>query len=255
MTTFDRTTFDRITVDERDDRVVVTLNRPGSRNAIDLEMGTELAQVCAGLEAHPKPLLLAGSGGFFAAGADIAQLLERGRHEALLGLNSSLFRRIYQLPMPTVAAIDGPALGGGAELAFSCDLRVGSTRARFASPEPQLGIIAGAGATWLLPRLVGEPLARRVLLAGHVIEAQEALATGLLATVVEPEETLDAAHELIDRMSTMSAIALRLTKYVLNSEGAHPSADLLANALLFEDEQKQKRMQAFLDRRSTRVEA
>jgi enoyl-CoA hydratase len=239
-------------LDERDDRLVVRLNRPQVRNAIDAEMVGELHEVCARLEREPLPLLLtSGTPGFFAAGADVAELLERGRDQALRGVNSTLFERIRRLPMPTVAAVDGYALGGGAELAYACDLRVASTRVRFANPEPNLGIIAGAGACWRLKELVGEPLAKLVLLAGHPIGAEEALSSRLVASLHEPERVEAAAHALIDRMGAMSPAALRLTKLVLDAPpGAHPLADHLAQAVLFEDPDKRSRMRAFLDRRS-----
>jgi enoyl-CoA hydratase len=244
--------YHRLLVDDLADRMVVTLNRPEARNAVDFEMGQELHDVCRRLEQKPKPMLLCGGDGFFAAGADIGQLLLRGRDEALAGINSSLFQRVRRLPMPTVAAVDGYALGGGAELAYSCDIRVASTRVKFGNPEPDLGIIAGAGATWLLPKLVGEPLAKLVLLAGHIMDADEALSSRLVARVVEPAQLLGVAHELIDRMAAMSATALRLTKYVLDAEGPHPVADLLANAILFEDDEKERRMTEFLERRAAR---
>lgn len=126
-----------VTVDEHDDRVVVTLNRPEKRNAIDAAMVEELHRVCAELERQPRLLLLTGgTDGIFAAGADIAQLRERGKLDALAGINSGLFARIRALPLPTVAAIDGPALGGGAELGHPCDLRVCTHRAVFGQPAP-----------------------------------------------------------------------------------------------------------------------
>lgn len=247
------TDYGYLAVEELPDRMVVQLNRPSARNAISLEMGRELHDVCSRLETDPKPMLLTGCDGFFAAGADIGELIHRGRHEALAGINSSLFQRIHRLPMPTVAAIDGYALGGGAELAYSCDIRVASTTARFANPEPDLGILAGAGATWRLPALVGEPLAKLVLLTGHVVEAPEALSSRLVAAVVPAEQLLTTAHALIDRMAAMSPVALRLTKYVMDAGSVHPVADLLANAALFEDSEKQRRMQSFLDRRAARA--
>jgi enoyl-CoA hydratase len=246
------TDYEYLTVVELPDRMVVWLNRPDARNAISAEMGRELHDVCSRLEAGPMPMLLTGCDGFFAAGADIGELISRGRHEALAGINSSLFQRIRRLPMPTVAAVDGYALGGGAELAYSCDIRVASTTARFGNPEPDLGILAGAGATWRLPALVGEPLAKLVLLAGHVIEAPEALSSRLVAAVVPAEQLMTTAHALIDRMAVMSPVALRLTKYVMDAGDVHPVADLLANATLFEDAEKHRRMQAFLDRSAAR---
>ena len=132
-------------VEESDDRVVVTLHRPQARNAIDAAMIGELHDVCAGLERQPRLLLLTGAGGVFAAGADIAELRARGREQALQGINSRLFDRIARLPLPTVAAVDGFALGGGAELAYACDLRLASPTATFGNPEPGLGILAAAG--------------------------------------------------------------------------------------------------------------
>ncbi|MFI6496599.1 enoyl-CoA hydratase/isomerase family protein [Nonomuraea typhae] len=237
-------------VEEKPDRVVVRLHRPEARNAIDAEMVGDLHAVCGLLERDPRPLLLTGGDGVFAAGADIGELLRRGREQALQGINSTVFERIRRLPMPTVAAVDGHALGGGAELAYACDIRLASTRARFGNPEPHLGIIAGAGACWRLRELVGEPLAKLVLLAGHTIEAPEALASRLVAALHEPGELETAAHRLIDRMTEVSPAALRLTKLVLDAPpSAHPVADHLAQAVLFEDSDKEARMRKFLDRK------
>ncbi|WP_219825411.1 enoyl-CoA hydratase/isomerase family protein [Nonomuraea typhae] len=237
-------------VEEKPDRVVVRLHRPEARNAIDAEMVGDLHAVCGLLERDPRPLLLTGGDGVFAAGADIGELLRRGREQALQGINSTVFERIRRLPMPTVAAVDGHALGGGAELAYACDIRLASTRARFGNPEPHLGIIAGAGACWRLRELVGEPLAKLVLLAGHTIEAPEALASRLVAALHEPGELEAAAHRLIDRMAAVSPVALRLTKLVLDAPpSAHPVADHLAQAVLFEDSDKEARMRKFLDRK------
>lgn len=241
--------MDTLRIVASDDRLVVRLHRPDARNSINEAMVGELHEVCELLEDEPKPLLLTGGDGFFAAGADIGELLERGRDQALQGINSTLFERVRRLPMPTVAAVDGYALGGGAELAYACDIRIASTSAVFGNPEPSLGIIAGAGACWRLRELVGEPLAKLVLLAGHRVDAQEALRAGLVAEVHERADLEAAAHRLIDRMSSMSAAALRLTKLVLDAPpGAHPVTDHLAQAVLFEDPDKHARMRKFLDR-------
>jgi len=243
--------FSSLTVDERADRLVVTLARPERRNAIDGWMVDELQAVCAELERAPRLLLLTGGAdGVFAGGADIAQLRERGRFEALAAINQGLFARILKLPLPTLAAIDGPALGGGAELAYACDLRICTDRAYFGQPEVRLGILAGAGATYRLPRLVGEGLAKELLFTGRRLSAEEALAVRLVSKVTPPAELLDAAHGLLDEVAKGSPFALRLTKAAVDApEAAHPEVDLLSQALLFEDEEKQARMTAFLDRR------
>ncbi|MFB6549307.1 enoyl-CoA hydratase/isomerase family protein [Streptomyces sp. NPDC056405] len=238
-------------VDERADRVVVTLRRPEARNAINAAMIAELHQVCDLLERRPRLLLLTGHGGVFAGGADIAELRERGRDEALQGINSRLFQRVRRLPMPTLAAVDGWALGGGAELSYACDLRIAGPDAMFGNPEPGLGILAAAGACWRLPELVGESVAKQVLLAGRRLDAQAALARGLVMDVVPADRLLEAGHAVLDTMARSSAAALRLTKLVTDHPGAHPVADDLAQAVLFEGPDKQDRMTRFLNR-STR---
>lgn len=238
-------------VEEADDRVVVVLDRPEVRNAIDAQMVAELHAVCARLEAQPRVLVLTGAGGVFAAGADIRQLRERRREDALAGINSGVFERLAQLPLPTVAAVDGHALGGGAELAYACDFRIATPRARFGNPEPQLGILAAAGACWRLRELVGLPLAKEVLLAGRVLDGAQAHAAGLVGELVEPDELLPAAHALVDRVLRSDPLALRLTKLALAAPpGAHPRFDDVAQAVLFESEAKQQRMTEFLDRRA-----
>ncbi len=238
-------------VEERPDRTVVTLARPQRRNAIDTELVAALHEVCATLEAAPKLLLLTGgTDGVFAGGADIAQLRDRGRAEALGAINNGLFARIRALPLPTLAAVDGPALGGGAELAYACDLRICTARGYFGQPEVRLGIIAGAGATYRLPALVGEGMAKEMLFTGRRVPAAEALAIRLVNQVVpEPADLLPAAHALLDEIALGSALALRLTKLAVDAPAAHPALDLVAQAVLFEDAEKHRRMTQFLDRR------
>ena len=235
-----------LTVEERADRLVVTLCRPSARNAIDAAMVRELHGVCARLEDDPKLLLLTGDGGTFAAGADIGELRARGRDQALQGINSRLFDRIARLPLPTVAAVDGYALGGGAELAYACDLRLASPTAVFGNPEPGLGILAAAGACWRLRDLVGASVAKQVLLAGRRLDADDALRCGLVAEVVPAGDLLGRAHALLDRMARSGPLALRLTKLVADAPGGHPVADDLAQAILFESADKRERMDAFL---------
>jgi enoyl-CoA hydratase len=243
-----------LVVERHDDRVVVRLNRPEVRNAIDAATSAALHDVCADLERDPAVLVVTGTDGVFAAGADIAELRERGRTEALQGINSRLFDRIARLPMPTVAAVDGYALGGGAELAYACDLRVASDRARFGNPEVSLGIVAAAGACWRLRDLVGEPLAKEVLLAGRVLDAAEALACRLVTEVVPPQDLMAAAHALVDRIGRGAPLAVRLTKLALAApRESHPAIDELAQAILFETQEKHDRMTAFLERRAGRV--
>ncbi len=242
-----------LSVDERADRVHAVLDRPEVRNAIDQQLVDELHSLCEKLETEPRLLVVSGAGGTFASGADIGQLRERGRAEALEGINTRIFQRIAALPMPVIAAIDGYALGGGAELAYACDFRIASTRARIGNPEAGLGILAGAGATWRLLELVGEPVAKEILLAGRILTASEALALRLVSEVVEPDELLFAADALADKILLNDPAALMAAKRVLAApRSAHPQVDLDEQAVLFESEQKYARMTAFLERRGTK---
>ena len=239
-----------VLVEERGDRVVLRLNRPKVRNAIDQAMVDALHDACRELESEPRVALIVGAGGTFAAGADIAQLRERRREDALAGINSGIFDRIHKLPMPVIALIDGYALGGGAELAYACDLRIGTPTTKIGNPEPGLGILAAAGAAWRLRELVGEPLANEVLLAGRVLEADEALGVRLLNEVVGADDLEAAGHRLADRITKQAPLATRLTKSALLApREAHPVFDNVAQAVLFETQDKHDRMTAFLERR------
>ena len=244
-------------VEQFDDRVIVRLDRPKSLNSIDQIMVDELHDVCELLEREPKVLILTGAqterGGIFASGADISQLRERRRHDALRGINSSIFARIAALPMPVIAAIDGFAFGGGAELAYAADFRIATTRVKIGNPEPNLGIIAAAGACWRLVELVGEPAAKEILLAGRVLTADEALGISLVTEVCEPEELLGRAHALAERIGGFDPLAIRVSKQVIHApRAAHPVIDNLAQALLFESPEKEARMDDFLQKRSER---
>jgi len=244
--------FSTLLVEERADRVVVLLNRPEVRNAIDQQMVDELHAVCAVLEKDPKVLIIAGTQGVFASGADIAQLRERRRDDALQGINSTIFVRIAKLPMPVIAALDGYCLGGGAELAYAADFRIGTPAVRIGNPETGLGILAAAGASWRLKELVGEPVAKEILLAGRVLKAEEALAVNLVTELHEPAELMDAAHRLADRIARQDPLAVRITKSVFHAPAeAHPVIDQLAQGILFESQAKFDRMQNFLNRKST----
>lgn len=242
--------YDGIRVEEGDDRLVVTLDRPEVKNAIDAAMVDSLHAVCGHLEREPRPLILTGGPVIFAAGADIAQLRQRNRMDALAGINSGLFDRIARLPLPTVAAVAGPAIGGGAELAYACDFRIGTPDVKIGNPEGQLGILAAAGASWRLPELIGEPLAKEVLLVGRTLDADQALAVRLLNEVVAADALLDTAHHWVDRILRNAPLALRITKLALRApRESHPVFDNVAQAILFETDDKYERMDAFLSRR------
>lgn len=254
----DTTGFQTLKVTELPDRLLVQLDRPEVKNAIDQLMVDELHAVCAYLERTPKVMVLfgtpadpeSGAKGIFASGADIAQLRERRRDDALAGINSGIFDRIAKLPMPVIAALDGFALGGGAELAYAADFRIGTPELRMGNPETGLGIMAAAGATWRLKELVGEPIAKEILLAGKVLKGEDCLRVGLITELVSGAELLDAASALADRIGNQDSLAVRITKSVFHTpREAHPVIDTLAQGMLFESQAKFDRMQAFLDRK------
>ena len=155
--------------------------------------------------------------------------------------------------MPVIAAVDGYALGGGAELAYAADIRIGTPGTRIGNPETGLGIIAAAGATWRLPQIVGEARAAELLLTGRQLSAQEALAWGLLSSLHEPDDLLAAAHAIADRIAANDPLATRHTKTALLAPpDRHPEIELELQAELFESTEKHRRMTAFLERRSRR---
>ncbi|OFK69603.1 enoyl-CoA hydratase/isomerase family protein [Corynebacterium sp. HMSC074A09] len=243
---------------ENDEIVVAKLNRPEVRNAIDEQMVAELHELCAQLESDPRILIITGCTvdtskgprGIFASGADIAQLRERRREDALRGINSGIFHRIASLPSPVIAAVDGYALGGGLELALAADFRVSTPFAKFGQPEAGLGIAAAAGATWRLKECVGTPLAKEILLAGRILNGEEALANHLVSELHEPNALVDGALALAGRIAQQDPLAVRLTKQLISMpDAAHPAVDNIAQAVLFESPAKFERMQAFLDRK------
>lgn len=238
-------------IEERDDRVVATLDRPEKRNAIDQSMVDALHELCTILEESPRTLILTGSDGVFAAGADIAQLRDRTAEDARRGINATVFIRIHELPMPVIAAIDGYALGGGAELAYAADIRIATPSLRIGNPEPGLGIIAAAGATWRLPEIVGDARASDLLLTGRTLDAEDALRWGLVSALHPAAELLPAAHGIADRIAANDALATQHTKRALRTPRAgHPSVELELQAELFESPEKHRRMTEFLERKS-----
>ena len=242
----------RLSVSHQENVVLVGLDRPDKHNALDEETVDALHAVLGAASRSPAVLIVhSTTPGIFAAGADIAELKARTSDDALRAINASVFTRLAQHRWPTIAVIDGPALGGGCELALACDLRMASSRAVFAQPELALGILAGAGGNWRLPQLVGLPTARRMLFLGQRLDAEEALAAGLVDAVHAPEDLLAKAIAAAATMAKKSWRALELTKLALRSHAPDTTTfDLAAQALLFESEDKHVRMGAFLDRRA-----
>jgi enoyl-CoA hydratase len=228
---------------------VLTLNRPEVRNAIDLEMVQALGAALDELAPDPevRALILTGAGDkAFAAGADIAQLKERGVGDALMRINSGLFRRLEEHPAPVIAAIRGFALGGGCELAMACDLRIAGRSARFGQPEVGLGIFPGAGAVQRLPRLIGLGRAKELIFTGRIIDAEEAERIGLVNRVVDDDAVLAEARTTALTIARHGALAVNACG---RPNPAFDPLDALGQAVLFESPEKHERMQAFLERK------
>lgn len=233
----------------------VELNRPEVRNAINLEMINALHDALdeLGRRDDVRVLVLSGAGGkAFAGGADIAELRERTHRESFFAINATLFQKVEDFPRPTIAAVDGYALGGGLELALSCDLRVGSKSAKVGLPETGLGIYPAAGGTWRLPRLVGLGRARDLVFTGRILEAEEAYAIGIFERLTEAGEALKTALEVAAQIAKNAPLAVQVAKVSLNAlaRGADPgSIERLGQALLFDSAEKRERMTAFLEKR------
>lgn len=244
-----------VQVTQRENAVWIGLNRPGKHNALDLATSRALQEVFGEAQAAGPAVLVLHSTtpGNFVSGTDIADLAERRAEQALNPVNVRLFEQLASFRWPTIAVIDGPAFGGGLELALACDLRIGTPAARFATPEPSLGIIAGAGGNHRLSRLAGFAVAQRMLYAGDVVDAEAALACGLIDRLVSAAELDAAADALVASIARRSWRALELTKLALRmSQRDTTPFDLVAQGLLYESEDTASRMKAFLEKRRPR---
>jgi enoyl-CoA hydratase len=228
------------------------LNRPEKKNALNHALADALSAALDDARTQPCVLIVySTTPGIFAAGADIAELRDRDADGALLAINAGVFERLEAHRWPTIALIDGPAFGGGCELALACDFRIASDRAVFAQPELGLGIMAGAGANWRLAQLAGLRVARRMLYTGVRLSAAEALDAGLADEVVALESLDAAGQALAAKIARQSWRALELTKLALRAHRpATTTFDSAAQALLFGSQDKYDRMTAFLERRN-----
>ncbi len=238
----------------------VTLKRPEALNALSQDLLMELAEVAQVLAEDPEAqaAIFHGEGRAFAAGADLKEIAAlqdpfAAREYALLG--QQVFGEIAALPIPTIAAIHGYALGGGLELALACDLRVAEKGAKLGLPEVGLGLIPGFGGTQRLPRLIGRGRALDLILTGRHVPAEEALAMGLVNRV--GEDALEEAKRLAKQILKNAPLALALAKESLVrgegldlAEALEIEADLFGYAASTED--MKEGVRAFLEKRSPR---
>jgi enoyl-CoA hydratase len=235
----------------------LTIDRPEVKNALDLETVNSVRESLAKLEADSSVgvLIITGSGETaFVSGADINDIRTRGREEGLAAINSSLFAEIERFPRPTIAAINGYALGGGCELALACDIRIASDTAKFGQPELGLGLIPGAGAPPRLPRIIGMGRAKYLILTGEIMDAKQALEIGLVSAVTPPGQLQIRARELAKKILRQGPMAARLAKIALNASARVDMdsgllIETLAQALCYSSDDKLEGTTAFLEKR------
>jgi enoyl-CoA hydratase/carnithine racemase len=214
--------FDTLRFETEGNLGLLTLDRPERLNAISKQMTLDLAAVVTELESNDevRVVIVTGEGRAFCAGADIKERAENPDDfsvQRTSRLISPTFRRIERLPQVTIAAINGPAAGGGLELALACDLRIASTTARMGLPEVTLGILPGAGGTQRLPRLIGPARAKELMYFGKLIDASKAHAWGIVNEVVVPASLMSKAREWAATLLERPPISLANIKAAVNT--------------------------------------
>ena len=249
--------FTTLRVEVTDGVALVTIDREGARNALSLELQRELRAALDELrhDRDVEALVFTGAGDrAFAAGADINGLRDYTHATAIASGLQRLFDEIEAFEKPTIAAVNGLALGGGCELAMACDLRIASADARFGLPETALGIIPGAGGTQRLTRLVGVGLALDLILTGRLLNADEAREAGLVSRVVAPDALLGTCREVAAKIRERGPLAVRLARMVVRAgtdvdQASGQLIERLAQAVLYETDDKREGVAAFFDKR------
>ncbi len=217
-----------VNVDLQGAVAVLTIDRPKALNALNPEVLADLKAAFEGIDQNTvRCVVLTGAGDkSFVAGADIGSMstMTKAEGEAFGKLGNDIFLMIESFPLPVIAAVNGFALGGGCELAMSCDIRICSDNAMFGQPEVGLGITPGFGGTQRLARLVGMGMAKQLLYTARNIDASEALRIGLVNAVIPQAELLDAALKMAGQIAKNAPIAVRGCKKAVN-EGMQVSID------------------------------
>ena len=245
----------------------LTINRPDKLNALNADVMEALKAVCAWMETADDVRVLVVTGAppnpppegkrakphAFVAGADITEFAGAGSEEIRIKFSDNAVEALWNLSKPTIAMVDGFALGGGCEVACSCDVRIASDRSTFGTPEINLGLIPGYGATQRLERLVGYGKAHEMIMTGDMVPAEEAHRIGLVNHVVAPEDLEATVFSMARRIGSKSSHALRVGKETVRAaldegltDGVAIEADAFAN--LFDSEDKEIGVQAFIKR-------
>lgn len=250
--------FDNLILEKKDKIAVITINRAKFLNSLNRETLQELNESLEEIikDIEIDVLIITGKGKAFIAGADISEMKDMSAIEAqrfaLLG--QSIFRKIELMKKPVIAAVNGYALGGGCELAMSCDIRIASMEAKFGQPEVTLGVTPGFAGTQRLPRLIGRTKANELIFTGSIINAQEAERIGLVNKVVSVEELMNESLALAKKIASNGQLAVRFCKAAINmgididiERGMTYEAEVFG--LCFNTHDQKEGMTAFIERR------
>jgi 2-(1,2-epoxy-1,2-dihydrophenyl)acetyl-CoA isomerase len=251
--------YETLIVDQSGPIATITLNRPDARNALDFAMRRELLTALDEIEANPaaRVVILTGTGGHFCAGGDVKNMRQRSTAadgQVRVGLlNRAVLRRV-NFPLPTIAMVDGYAVGAGSNLALCCDLIVASDRAKFGELFCKIGLAVDGGGTWLLPRLVGMARAKELIFTGDIFDAAEAMRIGLVNRVVHVADLASTTRELAEKIAAGPPLALRLDKQALNRAASSDLAsalevEALSQGVAVASDDHREGVAAFFDKR------
>ncbi|WP_027308772.1 short-chain-enoyl-CoA hydratase [Caloramator sp. ALD01] len=251
--------MENISFEKRDNIAVLKISRPKFLNALNSNTLLELDSIIEDVKRDKDiyVLVITGEGNkAFVAGADIKEMSNMSVFEAreFSILGNSVFRKIEKLEIPTIAAVNGYALGGGCELSLCCDIRIASENAKFGQPEVTLGITPGFGGTQRLARIIGTSRAKELIYTGRIIDAKEAEKIGLVNKVVPQEILMDEVMDLANSISKNAPVAVRMCKVAINrgidvdiETGIQYEAEIFSHC--FSTEDQRDAMAAFLDKR------
>ena len=248
--------YETILIDTRNAVGVITLNRPKALNALCAQLIAELNDVLDGFEADDgvKAMVITGSERAFAAGADISEMQDKDFASVTKHDFIEPWERITRCRKPVIAAVAGYALGGGCELAMMCDIIIAAEGAKFGQPEITLGTIPGSGGTQRLTRAVGKSKAMDMILTGRMMDAEEAMRSGLVSRVVPADKLLDEVLAVAGKIAAMSAPVVAMAKEAVNrsyevtlSEGVRFERRLFQSTFATDD--RREGMAAFVEKR------
>lgn len=237
---------------------IITMNRPEALNALSSAVFADLTKALDQVE-HDNDIyvvVITGAGRAFVAGADIGEMANMNVEEGLAfsELGNSLLLRVDMFPKPTIAAVNGFALGGGCELSLACDIRIASEKAKFGQPEVGLGIIPGFGGTQRMARIIGTGHAMELIFTADTIDAQQAEKIDMVNRVVAPEELMDVAVAMAEKIASKAQVAIRTSKMALRRGidcdiTTAVTYEALAFATCFGTEDQKDAMKAFVEKR------